>query len=296
LKTGDNTILSPSERPINLIDGIDSEVFQRKLFRKGQLCRCMRSVTFNPNTPNHPDSKKFLVLGFPVHLQSDYVGWLSNRILQKQGAHVVTLNAEMTMQAEQSPALAQIIHQADLVIPDGAGIVLYLKLHGQTVNRCPGIELAEALLKESTQQTQPWPVFFFGGSPGVAEEATQRLRTRLPHLNIVGVQNGYLDAAGTDGFLEHLRSLNPAIIYVGLGVPRQEHWIAEHRHLVPDAIWIGVGGSFDIWAERKQRAPGWLRNNNLEWVYRLYQEPWRWRRMLALPHFAWRSVLAKFKQ
>ncbi len=275
---------------------VTQQYFSASFPLKDNCVAAMRSVTSNLNAPNHQDPKKFLVLGFPVHLQSDYVGWLSTRILQKQGTHVVTLNAEMTMQAEQNPALARIIHQADLVIPDGSGIVLYLKLHGQSVNRCPGIELAEALLQESAQQPQPWSVFFFGGSPGVAEDAARRLQTRLPNLNIVGVQNGYLDAAGTDGFLEHLRSLNPAIIYVGLGVPRQEHWIAEHRHFVPDAIWIGVGGSFDIWAERKQRAPGWLRNNNLEWVYRLYQEPWRWRRMLALPHFAWRSVLAKFKK
>ena len=72
---------------------------------------------------------------------------------------------------------------------------------------------------------------------------------------------------------------------MGLGVPRQEYWIRQHRHLCPHAIWIGVGGSFDIWSGVKTRAPRWLRENHLEWLYRLYQEPWRWRRMLALPQF-----------
>jgi N-acetylglucosaminyldiphosphoundecaprenol N-acetyl-beta-D-mannosaminyltransferase len=255
----------------------------------------MRSVTSNPNTQNHRNPQKFLVLGFPVDLLPDYVGWLSTRLLSRQGAHVVTLNAEMTMQAEQDRALATIIHQADLVIPDGSGIVLYLKLHGQSIRRCPGIELAEALLQESTRLPQSASIFFYGGAPGVTADAALQLQNRMPGLNVVGTQNGYLKDPETQIFLDHLRSLRPQIIYVGLGVPRQEHWIAAHRHLVPDAIWIGVGGSFDIWAERKQRAPAWLRNNHLEWVYRLYQEPWRWRRMVALPHFAWRALLAKFK-
>ena len=88
-----------------------------------------------------------------------------------------------------------------------------------------------------------------------------------------------------------MEKLQPKIIFVGLGVPRQEIWIREHRHLCPQATWIGVGGSFDIWAGVKLRAPGWLRDNNLEWLYRLYKEPWRWRRMLVLPQFAFKALV-----
>jgi N-acetylglucosaminyldiphosphoundecaprenol N-acetyl-beta-D-mannosaminyltransferase len=89
-----------------------------------------------------------------------------------------------------------------------------------------------------------------------------------------------------------LKDLQPRVIFVGLGVPRQELWIAQNRHLCPDSIWIGVGGSFDIWAGTKQRAPAWFCNNHLEWLYRLYQEPWRWRRMMALPQFAVKALLS----
>lgn len=256
----------------------------------------MRSVTSNANAQFPRDPHPFLVLGFPVHLLPDYATWLADRLEQRQGTHVVTLNAEMTMQAEQDLALADIIRRANLVIPDGAGIVLYLRLHGQAIRRCPGIELTETLLQTAAQQTQPWSVFFYGGSPGVAAEAAQKLCDRFPHLNIVGTQNGFLSDTEMPLFLEQLRKLQPQIICVGLGVPRQEYWIAKHRHIAPEAIWIGVGGSFDIWADRKQRAPAWFCENHLEWVYRLYQEPWRWRRMLALPRFAWRAILAKFKQ
>lgn len=249
-------------------------------------------VAADPHMSNSPQQKhpdRFSVLGLPVHLLPNYANWLADRLRHRQGCHVVTLNAEMTMQAEQNPTLANIIHQADLVIPDGAGIVLYLKLYGKTTQRCPGIELAATLLRHVASSGDS--VFFYGGAPAVAEQAAINWQHQLPGLQIAGSQHGYLQGEEMAAFREQLRSLQPRIIYVGLGVPRQELWIAEHRHLCPEAIWIGVGGSFDIWAGTKDRAPAWLRDNHLEWVYRLYQEPWRWKRMLALPQFAWRSLV-----
>lgn len=232
------------------------------------------------------------VLGLPIHLSNSYLSWLVDRLELGQGAHVVTLNAEMAMQAEQNEALAAIIRKADLVIPDGAGVVLYLRLRGNHVYRCPGIELAEALLRQSTGLPEPCPIFFLGGAPGVAEMAADRLQQHMPGLTIAGIQHGFLSDDDYTRLIQTLQALQPQIILVGLGVPRQEFWITQHRHLCPNAIWIGVGGSFDIWSGTKTRAPGWLRNNHLEWVYRLYQEPWRWRRMLALPKFAWRALLS----
>jgi N-acetylglucosaminyldiphosphoundecaprenol N-acetyl-beta-D-mannosaminyltransferase len=240
--------------------------------------------------------KPFPVLGLPVHLLNDYAGWLSARLQEKQGVHVVTLNAEMTMQAESHTALANIIRQAELVIPDGAGVVLYLRSQGRRVERCPGIELAEALLQKAGQAAEPWPVFFYGGAPGVAETAANRWQERVPGLAIAGVQHGFLPQEAEPEFRQMLQTLQPRLIFVGLGVPRQELWIAEHRYLCPEAVWIGVGGSFDIWAGEKSRAPAWLRDNHLEWVYRLYKEPWRWRRMLALPKFAIRALTYRFTQ
>ena len=97
-------------------------------------------------------------------------------------------------------------------------------------------------------------------------------------------------ACGTKQWQETLQQQQPQVIFVGLGVPRQELWIQKNRFLCPNSIWVGAGGSFDIWSGNKSRAPIWLRNMNLEWSYRLYQEPWRWRRMLALPKFFWRSL------
>jgi N-acetylglucosaminyldiphosphoundecaprenol N-acetyl-beta-D-mannosaminyltransferase len=237
--------------------------------------------------------KKFPVLSSPVHLLDDYTQWLVDRMQQGQGVQVVTLNAEMAMQAEQIPELGAIIDQAELVIPDGAGVVLYLRLKGERSQRCPGIELAASLLQKAGELGSDYPVVFYGGAVGVAATAATKLQAKYPGLAIASVQHGYLPPADMPAFLTQLAEMQPKIILVGLGVPRQELWIANHRHLCPQAIWIGVGGSFDIWAEVKTRAPGWLRDNHLEWLYRLYQEPWRWRRMAALPKFALRALFSK---
>ena len=235
------------------------------------------------------------VLGVPVHLWDDYVGELHDRLRRGVGTHVVTLNSEMTMQALESPpgngALASAIAEADMVIPDGAGVVFYFWLRGKRVFRCPGIELAEKVLQLAGAAEQKWPVFFYGGAPGVAAAASAIWQQRCPGLVFAGIEHGYLSPEEEPKLLETLKQLQPRIILVGLGVPRQELWIRRHRHLCPQAIWIGVGGSFDIWAGRKTRAPQWLQRLHMEWAYRLYQEPHRWRRMLALPHFAYLSVV-----
>lgn len=236
-----------------------------------------------------PLPKTFTVLNVPVHLLQDYTGWLKDRIEQKLGTHVVTLNAEMAILAEKEQNLANIIKKAELVIPDGAGIVFYLFLRGKRQKRSPGIELAESLLYQLGQRSQPPLVCFYGGSPQTSAKAAAIWQEKLPNLPIMS-QHGYLSSLEQKQWQETLQQRQPQVIFVGLGVPRQELWIQQNRFLCPNSTWIGVGGSFDIWSGNKSRAPVWLRNNNLEWSYRLYQEPWRWKRMLALPKFFWRSL------
>lgn len=235
---------------------------------------------------SHP---QFSVLGLPVHILDDYAGWLIERLHQGLGSHVVTLNAEMAMQAEKNQALGDIIRSAELVIPDGSGVVLYLRMRGKPAQRYPGIELAESLLQEAGKLPNSEPIFFFGGAPGVTAAAAETWQQKVQGLSIAA-QHGYLSADEEKDFRDSLTKMQPKLIFVGLGVPRQEFWIAENRHLCPQSIWVGVGGSFDIWAGTKDRAPAWFCDNHLEWLYRLYQEPWRWRRMLALPQFALRAL------
>lgn len=234
----------------------------------------------------------FSILNLPVHLHRDYTSWLVERFHQRLGTHIVTLNAEMVIQAEQNADLAQVIRSAELVIPDGAGVIFYLRLQGQQQQRCPGIELAESLLQR-LGQLQNCSVCFYGGKPGVAQTAANLWHQKAPSLSIL-TNHGYLSPEEQSQWQKVLQEQQPRLILVGLGVPRQEFWIRQNRALCPQAIWIGVGGSFDIWAGITSRAPAWLRENSLEWLYRLYQEPWRWRRMLALPRFFLRALWVGF--
>ncbi|AHB88715.1 UDP-N-acetyl-D-mannosaminuronic acid transferase RffM [Thermosynechococcus sp. NK55a] len=236
---------------------------------------------------------KVSVLGFPLHLVDNAPEWLLMQQRDGHGQHVITLNSEMVILAERTPEFADVLHRADLVIPDGSGVILYLRLHGLSVRRLPGIEFAEALLRLANDSPQPKRVFFYGAAPGVAEKVAERWHRELPNLKIVGVQSGYHDADMEAALIEKLKETQPHIILVALGVPRQEYWIDRHRHICPQAIWVGVGGSFDVWAGVKRRAPKLMQKLHLEWLYRLYQEPWRWRRMLALPQFAWKALLSR---
>jgi N-acetylglucosaminyldiphosphoundecaprenol N-acetyl-beta-D-mannosaminyltransferase len=231
---------------------------------------------------------QYSVLGLPIHLLDDYPRWLIDRSVQGIGSHVITLNAEMAMLGEKDPDVARAIREADLVIPDGAGIVLYLRLRGRKQTRCPGIELAEAVITALGQQGQDCPIAFFGGKPGITAQAAARWQQRVPELFAL-THHGYLSEQENEAWLQLLKDKQPRLILVGLGVPRQEYWIRQYRSICPNAIWIGVGGSFDVWSGTKKRAPRWFCENHLEWLYRLYQEPWRWRRMLALPTFFWHS-------
>ncbi|GBF81726.1 WecB/TagA/CpsF family glycosyltransferase [Aphanothece sacrum] len=235
--------------------------------------------------------KTFSVLKLPIHLSDDYTHWLLECIKHNQGVHVVTLNAEMAMLAEQEPQVAQAIQEADLVIPDGAGVVIYLKFRRKQQKRCPGIELAESLIKQLGTNPQEFSIAFYGGKPGVTKAAATQWQQKIPNISII-TSHGYLSPEEEITWQQTLKDKQPRLILVGLGVPRQEYWIRQHRYLCPQSIWIGVGGSFDIWSGTKTRAPKLLRENNLEWLYRLYQEPWRWRRMLALPQFLIKALLS----
>lgn len=237
---------------------------------------------------NAPLEQRF-VFDVPVHLSHHYSQWLQQRLGRQGGAHVVTLNSEMVMLAEKEPGVRAVIEQAELVIPDGAGVIIYLKLEGVQQQRCPGIELAEAMVRHLGSQTEPGAIAFYGGAPGVATLAAERWQRQYPQLTIL-TSHGFLDEAQQRQWTEKLAIAQPQLVLVGLGVPRQEYWIRDHRHLCPQAVWIGVGGSFDVWSGTKQRAPEFFCRYHLEWLYRLYQEPWRWRRMLVLPQFFLRTL------
>lgn len=235
------------------------------------------------------------VLDVPIHTLAEgattlesYVGWVVDRIRLGLGAQVITCNAEMVMLAQRENSFLQALEHAELVIPDGAGVVWALRIQKVSTHRTPGIELAERLLDYAA--AHGWSVAAIGALPEVAEAVQHIWQHRYPEL-VLWIHHGYFETDLELSIITRLEQINPQVILVGLGSPRQEYWIQKHRPLLPKAIWIGVGGSLDIWAGIKPRAPRWWRDHQMEWLYRLYQEPWRWRRMLALPQFVWQVAL-----
>lgn len=269
-----------------------------------------RAGTSSPGTQGSAESlpAPVPVLGLPVHpvdldqAASALARWLGAAPPADAVRHVVTLNPEMVMRARAEPAFASVVRAADLVVPDGVGVVWAARVLGAaTKGRVPGIELAERALE--TCARRGLPVFLVGGAPpgpgtpGVAEAAAERLRQRadLRDLAVVGTHHGYFvfGSAEEENLLRQIEARAPALLLVGMGSPRQEHFIARHRRRLARCVRVamGVGGSFDVWAGRTRRAPALFRRLALEWLFRAATEPRRLRRLIALPAYA-AAVLA----
>ena len=238
----------------------------------------MDSVTTTPD-----DRSRRSVLGVPVDVCRD-VPAAAVGLHARGGGRIVTLNAEMTMMARADPDLYGAIASADLVIPDGAGVVWALARQRIKVLRSPGIELAWSLLGYAA--VHHWRVALVGASPDVMETLRQQLPQQLPGLNLVMAVDGYQSEEAWPALESELISTRPDLVLIALGVPRQETW-SERVSAGANGLWMAVGGSFDVWSGSKRRAPAWMGRLQIEWLYRLIQEPSRWRRMLTLPAFAW---------
>jgi N-acetylglucosaminyldiphosphoundecaprenol N-acetyl-beta-D-mannosaminyltransferase len=198
---------------------------------------------------------------------------------------LVTLNPEMVMRARHDPELRAAIGAADCVVTDGVGVLWATRLLGSPApERVTGVDLLDAFC--GVAAARQYRVFLLGAVPGVAQKAACVLAERHPRLSVVGAYAGSPDEADAPALLAVLRAARPDALFVAFGSPAQEYWIARYRGQLGAAVAIGVGGAFDMISGRVPRAPYWMRRAGLEWSYRLARQPWRWRRMLALPHFA----------
>ncbi|MDW7674450.1 MAG: WecB/TagA/CpsF family glycosyltransferase [Bacillota bacterium] len=240
---------------------------------------------------------KIDVLGAQVNKVTikDAVNVVAGFIDRKTPHQVITLNAEIIYLALSEPRLMSIINSAHLVTPDGAGVVLASKILGEPLSeRVTGIDLMQELVKISP--AKGWRLFFFGGAPGVADEAAANLKATYEGLQIVGVQHGYLKSKEEEkALLLDIIQAKPDILFVALGAPKQEYWIKEHLAELKVPVAIGVGGSFDVLSGRIARAPELYQKLQLEWLYRLVKEPYRYKRMLALPKFMLKIIKQKLR-
>jgi len=198
--------------------------------------------------------------------------------------HIITLNAEIVYIAQYDQALQEIINGADLVTPDGIGIVWGAKHLGYEIKqRITGIDLLYSLCQEAAKFH--WKIYLLGAAPGVAQKAMLKLGQLYPGLEIVGTRDGYFSSEETPAIINEIKENKPEILFVALGAPKQEIWIKQYKEQLGVPVCIGVGGSLDVVAGNKQRAPRWMIKLNLEWLYRLIDEPSRIKRQLALPKF-----------
>ncbi len=176
--------------------------------------------------------------------------------------------------ARSDAELARIFQEADFCVPESAGICVVARLKGlPTINKIPGIDLMLELCGLAAKKN--WPIALVGAKPGVAEKAGETLKSKFPGLAIAGVMQGYGSQEENDRALEKILAKNPALVFAAFGIPAQEKWISAHRACLGGAAALGVGGSLDILSGNLKRAPQWMRRAELEWLFRLSQEPWR---------------------
>ncbi|MBE0428317.1 MAG: WecB/TagA/CpsF family glycosyltransferase [Thermoleophilia bacterium] len=201
-------------------------------------------------------------------------------------SQVVTLNPEYVMMARRHPDLLRIINCAGLSVADGAGIVWATRLEEKPLrDRVTGTDLLPEICRLAAHRGHG--VFFLGGKPGVAGQAAARLKSRFPDLVVAGSSSNDPCAELDSRTLEEIRRSGARVLAVAYGCPKQDFWIDQHREELPGVrLAIGVGGAFDFISGETPRAPGWMRHAGLEWLFRLWMEPRRLRRMLALPGFA----------
>jgi len=194
------------------------------------------------------------------------------------------------MEARRNPEFAAVLEQADLCMPDGIGLLWAARRLGQTLpERVTGSDGVPMIAQAAAEHG--WRLYLLGAAPGVAERAAEILAGCYPGLRVVGTYPGSPADADAPGIIARVRLAHPDILFVAYGAPKQDLWIAKHRDALAVPVMMGVGGSFDFIVGVQKRAPRWMQRINLEWLYRLISQPWRWRRQLDLPRFVW-AVLA----
>lgn len=198
----------------------------------------------------------------------------------------LAVNPEKVMMARRDPGLAARLAAADFCYPDGIGVVWALRRQGmREAVRIPGAELWLQLMRRC--ESLGLPVYLLGASETVLKETLGRLRAELPALRIVGSRDGYFDPAEREALMEEIAASGARFVSVALGSPRQEDFIRDALERVAEVLFMGVGGSYDVYVGRVRRAPAVWRRAGLEWLYRLLSQPSRCRRQLVLAQFLW---------
>jgi N-acetylglucosaminyldiphosphoundecaprenol N-acetyl-beta-D-mannosaminyltransferase len=235
------------------------------------------------------------ILGVPVHAVTTADALRQVRCLMAEPRlhQIATVNPEFVMAAQQDAAFRYTLRQADLCLPDGVGLILASRWMGRPLpERVAGSKFVYHLAELAAEES--WPLFLLGAAPGVADEAADVFQRLYPGLIVAGTFAGSPDPAENDAIVQRINDSGAQLLYVAYGAPRQDRWIERNLHtLTTVRVAMGVGGALDFASGRAVRAPQWVQNLGLEWLDRLIRQPWRWRRMLALPRFAIRVIMER---
>lgn len=209
--------------------------------------------------------------------------------LESDSAHAIyTPNPEIIMKAYRDAEYTDVLNRADMVVPDGIGVVYGSKIVKRPVKeRVAGFDLSCALLDYAAKAEKK--LYLFGGKPGVSELAAEKIKERYPGILIAGTSHGYHESY--DHIAPLIRESGADLVLVCLGAPKQEIWIDTFKEQTGAKVLIGAGGSLDVFAGTVKRAPAFFRKLNLEWFYRLIKQPSRAGRMLDLPRFMIKIML-----
>ena len=211
---------------------------------------------------------------------------------RREAIRVVAVNPEKIIKAQENSALLLFLKEAQLLLPDGIGVVVAARLLGLAkMVRVPGSEFMPSLCERAAKRG--FKIFLFGGSPEVNRKVVDVLRQRYPGIQIVGSQDGYVDEHGMPELINRINASEADILFLALGSPRQELWMERYLQQTKVKLCQGVGGTFDVIAGNVKRAPLAFRKLNLEWFYRLMAQPSRILRQKALPIFAYRVLRRK---
>lgn len=241
-------------------------------------------------------SKKVTIMDidFLNMTQKDFLElYIEPHLHQQEKCFIVTANPEIVMRTREDASYKEIVQSADYIVPDGVGILLAAKYMKQPLQeRIPGFDVMVDLLAFANEEKMS--CYFLGAEEAVNDRAVREVKKRFPNLDLAGHHHGFFDINDKQ-VAESVKQSNPDIIFVALGFPRQEEWITTYMDDFSKGVFIGVGGSFDVLAGEVKRAPaGWIKLN-LEWLYRLLQQPFRIKRTFKLFEFMMRVILKKGK-
>jgi N-acetylglucosaminyldiphosphoundecaprenol N-acetyl-beta-D-mannosaminyltransferase len=234
---------------------------------------------------------RFTLLGVPIDplTEAEAVDWVAGAVGEGRPRIVVSVNPERIMHAGRDPAFGAVLRAADLALADGAGVLWAARRLGHPLlARVPGVDFVTALAARGAAER--WRFFFLGGAPGVAEATGRALAASYPGFILAGTHTGSPEPSGDAAGVEAVRSSRAQVVLLAYGAAAEEAWLARNLARSGATVGMGVGGAFDFISGRTRRAPRWMRERGLEWLHRLGREPWRWRRMLALPRFVIRVM------